>query len=250
MTRYQDTRRLLATWDELLGDALLGDEGIESSDDFWLPLVAHTIQAVLEEDDDGRAAETTTRIVQSLVALDLADTRTWARFKPGGDSDEATLVRLVMQQHGVGPRASATCVAAVALLADHWQDHVKQVRHLVRERTTRLADDFDDLVPSRSFREIGLTRPDDIVRHWAESTLGIPSSWSETAQEFADKFDLSTSDLEQIAYRLDRSCERLDVVVNVFMDELCRDCDPAQHPRCVAEAGGIDVDVSCPLLVG
>lgn len=249
MSKFKDTRRLLSTWDDVIGSSLFGDEGVVTADDFWLPMAAQTIRAALEAGEAAdRSGEQTLAILQALLALDMADMRTWARLDPADEAEELTLACLVMQRNGVDARTSKRCCAALALLGRHWTNQLQQVRHLVRVRTARLADDFADFVPADSLKGLGIRDPDEIVRSWAEAALGVPPRWSDASREFATKMGLGTSDLEQIAHHLDRSVERLDAVVEVFMDEFCRGCDPTVHPKCVDEAKDAGLDVTCPLL--
>lgn len=251
MTRIKPVTRLLEYWDGVIGGSLFGDDGIDAADDYWIPLAASTLRAAIVEHPGAESldvADVLQRTLAALAALRMVDVRVWASAAPG--SPEVVFTSTLMQRLGVPERAADTACAALALVADNWHHRVGDVRPLVRENMTRMTAGFNVLVPADQLRGLGLSDPDRIVADWAATLLGAPppDAWSVEALHLCGKFGLQSSQLAQVADRLDRVPARVDAVVRVFMETFCAGCDPRQRPVCVEAAAEAGAMVVCPLL--
>ena len=251
MISIKPVARLLEYWDGVIGGSLFGDDGVDAGDDYWVPLAASTLRTAIVQCGGTEALDVDDvlqRTLAALAALRMIDVQAWASAGPG--SPEVALTSSLMQRLGVPQRTAETACAALAIVADNWRRRVGDVRPLVRQNMTQMTAGFNVLVPADQLRGLGLSDPHRIVGDWAATLLGTPppDALSAESLQFCGKFGLQSSQLAQVADRLDRVPVRVDAVVRVFMETFCAGCDPTRRPVCVDAAAEAGAAVVCPLL--
>lgn len=244
MAERRAVEDLLGTWDGLIGTPLLGDEGVIGLDGYWSRQVTAILDSAFSSLGDMTEGKTQAATA-ALVALDLYQPDELGRLAPG--STDAELVRSIFVKYGLDDREASVLAAALAIIASHWNAHSSTVRPTVRTALLRARRAVEELVPTQELSAVGMGNAAVVARKWAASILGGPE-WSDDAKEFMAKFGVTESDVAGFADALDRSVERIDLVLGIFMDAYCRGCNPRERPVCVQEANAIGVEVRCPLL--
>lgn len=242
MVDHIDIRNLIEQWDGIIGEDVLGPEGIEGTIDYWYPLAIETVAAAI----GGPAHDQADAVCATLASMDLLAPGEWCSLGAG----ERQLVEGVLERHGLGHRTSQRVIRSLEAMASQWCDRVAgEIRRTVRTAVhDMLVDELGPkLVPESIQSDLGGST-EGLVASWGGSVFGVHTRWSDAAGEFVDKFGIRFADLYAISDELDRSCARTDLVLTIFMDTMCRTCDPIQHPVCVAAAEAIDVHVECPLV--
>lgn len=233
---------LIESWDALLGDALLADQGVVRGDDLWLLELASVVESAFVDDPSGAKSGDA---MAALESLDLLSPSALGAIQPG--AADAELIRAVLVRQGLSERAASVAVAAMSTLAGHWLQHQSTLRSAVRAALAGAAQTMERRFPVDELQQIGFAAAPDSARRWAAWLVGAPD-WGRGSVEFASKLDTGLAELAEIADALDRSIERIDLVLSVGMDVWCRGCDPTERPECVDEAAEIGVAVICPLL--
>jgi hypothetical protein len=233
---------LISSWDGLLGEALLGEQGVVTTEDLWTLQLGSLVESAFAEESTGAAAE---GVLIALEALDLLSPETLAAIQPA--TPDADLMRAVFIRAGLAERTASIAVAALSTLADHWTRHGSSVRTSVRAALADAARTVERQYPIEALRQIGFEAASVSAQKWAAWLVGA-TEWGSGSLAFAEKFQVTRPDLAEIADALDRSVERIDLVLSVGMDVWCDDCTPTEHPRCVDEADQVGVEVTCPLL--